>query len=121
MMRRFIRLSLAVLMIIFCAFSAIAEESQPEITFRKIPWGSSVSDVRSILEAEIGEEITLKKTEPPYFLIRPELGYYSKFGSDGLDYYEIPGGDYTFRMCMWTRSICFSRMICWCRLRTFFV
>lgn len=87
MLKRMIPPVLIAVICAFCCMSAVAEESESEILFRNIPWDSSVSEVQALLKAELGEEITLKKGEPFYYMDRPELGCYSGYNSDELDYY----------------------------------
>ncbi|MBQ6122671.1 MAG: hypothetical protein IJI59_13165 [Clostridia bacterium] len=97
MLKRMISLVLIAVIYAFCCAPAVAEESESEILFRNIPWGSSVSEVQALLKAELGEEITLKKGEPLYYMDRPELGCYSGYNSDELDYYEAPGNGLHFQ------------------------
>lgn len=92
----------------FCCAPAVAERRESEILFRNIPWGSSVSEAQALLKADLGEEITLKKKEPLYFMDRPELGCYSGYNSNELDYYEVPDNTADKFNCQGSELTCTS-------------
>jgi len=96
MLKKLIAVALAAVLCAVCCGAAGAEENASGIMFRNIPWGTAPEEVQKLLEEDTGGAVSFKKTEPAYFMNREELGYYANFGSDGLDYYEIPGGGLRF-------------------------